>query len=77
MPFNFDFTDKVVLVTGSNSGIGEASVLLFAEFGARVVVHGRDPKKVSEVANKCLEVSPKRLKVLFNTFPLVLKFYLI
>lgn len=32
--------DKVILVTGSTSGIGEGMVKLFAREGARVVIHG-------------------------------------
>ena len=35
----FDFTDQVVLVTGSSSGIGEACAREFAARGARVVVN--------------------------------------
>ena len=34
-----DFTDKVVLITGSSRGIGRAIARLFAERGARVAVH--------------------------------------
>jgi NAD(P)-dependent dehydrogenase (short-subunit alcohol dehydrogenase family) len=34
--------DRVAIITGATSGIGEASALLFAEEGARVVVTGRD-----------------------------------
>ena len=34
--------DKVALVTGSSRGIGAAIAMLFAEQGAKVVVHGRD-----------------------------------
>jgi len=58
-----DFTNKVVLVTGSSSGIGETTVILFAKLGAKVIVTGRDESKVNEVANKCEEVSPLKLKV--------------
>lgn len=58
-----NFENKVVLVTGSNSGIGEATVILFAKLGAQVVVTGRDAKRVAEVAKKVEEVSPNNLKV--------------
>lgn len=33
------FTDKVVLITGAASGIGEATAILFAKNGAKVVVN--------------------------------------
>lgn len=35
------FQDKVVLITGGTSGIGEAAAVLFAGHGAKVVVAGR------------------------------------
>jgi 3-oxoacyl-[acyl-carrier protein] reductase len=35
----FDLKDKVVLITGSSSGIGAAAALDFASWGARVAVH--------------------------------------
>jgi len=34
-----DFTDKVVLVTGSGSGVGQGIAARFAEAGAKVIVH--------------------------------------
>lgn len=41
--------DKVALVTGSSRGIGAAIVRLFAQEGARVVVHGRDTNAMSSM----------------------------
>src|SRR5262249_22810918 len=37
--------DRVAIITGATSGIGEASALLFAEEGARVTVTGRDEER--------------------------------
>jgi meso-butanediol dehydrogenase/(S,S)-butanediol dehydrogenase/diacetyl reductase len=39
------FAGKVVLVTGSTSGIGEACARVFAESGASVMVSGRDENR--------------------------------
>ncbi len=41
--------DKVALVTGSSRGIGAAIARLFAQEGAKVVVHGRDERALSSV----------------------------
>lgn len=38
-----DFTDKVVLVTGARSGIGQATAIAYAGQGASVIVSGRRP----------------------------------
>ena len=40
---------KVALVTGSSRGIGAAIARLFAQEGAKVVVHGRDTNAMSSV----------------------------
>lgn len=64
MSISFDFTGKVALITGSSSGIGAATALLFAKSGDNVVVTGRNATKVSEVAKQCLNVSPNQLKAL-------------
>ncbi len=42
--------DRVALVTGSSRGIGAAIARVFAEAGARVVVHGRHADAAAEVA---------------------------
>lgn len=56
--------DKVVLVTGSSSGIGRSSVVEFAKLGCKVVVHGTNESNVNSVADECLSVSPKGYKPL-------------
>lgn len=45
--------NKIVLITGSSSGIGKATALLFAKDGAKVVVNYRkDEKGAKEVVNE-------------------------
>ncbi|CAG2115106.1 unnamed protein product, partial [Medioppia subpectinata] len=64
MSIKFDFTGRVVLITGSGSGIGAATAVHFAQSGASVVVTGRRADKLTEVAKECLKVSPKGIKAL-------------
>lgn len=47
-----DFSDKVVLVTGSTKGIGRATAQLFAEHGANVVINSRHQDDVDRVAKE-------------------------
>lgn len=54
---------KVALVTGSSSGIGEASVKLFSQKGYNVVVCGSRQEKVDRVVEECAKLSPQNLKV--------------
>ena len=44
--------NKIVLITGGTSGIGEACALLFSKEGAIVYIVGRDEKKAKKVIEK-------------------------
>jgi NADP-dependent 3-hydroxy acid dehydrogenase YdfG len=44
---------RVVVVTGASAGIGEATSLLLASRGARVVLAARRADKLAEVASRC------------------------
>lgn len=58
----YNFTDKVVIVTGSSSGIGAATALKFAQLGAYVVLIGRNLINLQNVEKQCtFDGSPKPL----------------
>lgn len=46
---------KVVVVTGAGSGIGKSAAIMFAQRGARVVLVGRRPMPLEEVASTIKE----------------------
>jgi NAD(P)-dependent dehydrogenase (short-subunit alcohol dehydrogenase family) len=47
--------DKVALITGGTSGIGEATALLFAGEGAKVAITGRNEQRGAEVVARIKE----------------------
>ncbi|BFZ09310.1 hypothetical protein BsWGS_12349 [Bradybaena similaris] len=52
-----DFSNKVVIVTGSNAGLGEAMAILFASRGAKVTLCGRDQSRLKSVWGKLVKIS--------------------
>lgn len=54
----YDFTDKIVLVTGSSGGLGAQIAREFAKRGAHLVITGRREHAVKNVALECQSLSP-------------------
>lgn len=75
MPFRLD--NKVALVTGGASGIGEATSRLFTEAGAQVVICDIDKAKAEKLASElpgarvaaCDITNEQAVKDLFQTIP--------
>ncbi len=60
------FTNKTVLVTGGNSGIGLATAIQYAKEGARVVITGRDQATLDQ-AKALIGVTLSRCKMIRAT----------
>ena len=56
-----DFTNNVVLITGSSRGIGRATARLFAERGARIAVHYHRDRAAAEATLAALPGGPHLL----------------
>lgn len=57
---------KVVLVTGSSSGIGLATVKQLADRGYRVAIVGTNKEKVDQAAEECRLASPHKFEVSYT-----------
>lgn len=60
MPLQFDFHDKIVLITGSSRGIGRRLALRFAEAGADVVINYKRNRDLAETAAAEVEALGRR-----------------
>lgn len=58
---------KVALVTGSSRGIGAAIAKLFAQRGAKVVVHGRDSEALSLVRREIEQGGGHAIQIVADT----------
>lgn len=56
--------DKVVIITGATSGIGEACALIFGKAGARIVITGRSQTKLDRGSKQLQEIGIEVLAVL-------------
>ena len=53
------FSGKTVIITGSSSGIGRATAILFAKQGAQVTITGRDAEKLEDTKKVILKATCK------------------
>ncbi|XP_013145884.1 PREDICTED: uncharacterized oxidoreductase MexAM1_META1p0182-like [Papilio polytes] len=60
---NMSFEGKVVIVTGSSSGIGAAAAIEFTKEGASVVLVGRNETKLKSVRRECEKLGKKPLVI--------------
>ncbi len=58
--------DKVVIVTGAGSGIGKATAIHFAKYGAKVVVSDINLEKTKKVADEIVTNGGKALPIKAN-----------
>ncbi|MCB0306078.1 MAG: SDR family NAD(P)-dependent oxidoreductase, partial [Calditrichaeota bacterium] len=60
---NISFQDKVLLITGATSGIGEALAAAAVRLGGRVMLTGRNSEKLAEL-QESLSPAPDSLAIL-------------
>lgn len=58
------FTDKVVVITGSSSGIGAATAEYFAKQNAKLVLVGRNLEQLEKTATECQKSTENVLQII-------------
>jgi len=53
-----DLNGKVTLITGASSGIGAATAVLFARWGAKLALTGRNEVNLQRTRDECVRVLP-------------------
>uniref|UniRef100_A0AC34FZ71 Uncharacterized protein n=1 Tax=Panagrolaimus sp. ES5 TaxID=591445 RepID=A0AC34FZ71_9BILA len=60
-----DYSGKVVIITGSSSGIGQAAAILFAKSGASVTIHGRSEDGLKKTTDLILAAGVPKERIHF------------
>jgi NAD(P)-dependent dehydrogenase (short-subunit alcohol dehydrogenase family) len=63
MMYQFDFTDKIVLITGASRGLGRSIAEGFCSLGATSILVGRDTEKLKETEAAILAQGGKCAKI--------------
>ena len=56
-----DYTNKVVWITGTSSGMGKEVAFRFAEAGARLILTALEPDLLEQVREECLRLGAKAI----------------
>ena len=59
----FNFSNKVIFVTGAGTGIGRATAVTFARAGARVVAVGRTDSSLQETTRQIEAIGDEALAI--------------
>uniref|UniRef100_F1LD98 3-oxoacyl-[acyl-carrier-protein reductase n=1 Tax=Ascaris suum TaxID=6253 RepID=F1LD98_ASCSU len=61
------FDGKVAIITGSSTGIGRATAVLFAKEGAKITITGRNLAALAETKAECIKAGAKESEILVTS----------